>query len=654
MRQGRQPFLFVTEAVTRPTPSPPTMCSPPPLLVREFAHMATVVAASQCKDVVLTGSCALNVYLPLEYAFDVGDIDLFLHYELDDDTHREQLLHDFVGNLDRQYKAILASHKYAHAAVAIRVSNFWHSGAMTYQLSYGPVHFADVTAVPYSRIGSLFSRFPRTVVDVTLPNDEMGPPMTLAIASLEELLHRIVCTLRCSKTLDGFTGISASVNAWRIAKDGKRLRRFYDLYKRRLVSGTPRTWTMDTCTPFAHGVPIDDDGLLPLFGRTTHGAVHASFVDAFSDMSEIFAGIHRRLDGMTDRIQSCTVNSNFVEQHVAARQRSRRRLDDTLLRTRSRLKQVNDDAKGVCKEASETIDSLRMMVLLTQKDADKAYSQLSTHVAALHETVVAAVQCTGTELTLTSFAANFTSVSEAVAEADLLPFSLFSGRTCGLPAPIPIDSTEGLARANAYAASAASGTHADALRQLFARSMLATFMVTLEMLSRSRRPCGPAAAAEGPRVVIEPGWKDTGDMLSELARNIRVMKLGSTRRVVPLISKTGQLSVRVLEEMVADDDDFKSSSCIDFDALALPLANTEKDAVFAMCDSFITVLTTPLLAHACAIGAAVRTIAGSTHCIREAFTQLKKPNSSLTYQRLAASNTTATKLRKLATTGFVQ
>lgn len=621
--------------------------------------MATVIAASQCKDVVLTGSCALNAYLPVEYAFDIQDIDLFLHY--DDERDRDDLLREFVTNLDRQYKVISTNRKYGHATVALRVSNFWHSGAMTYQLTYGTVHFADVTAVPYGRIGVLFSRFPRTVVDVVLPNDEAGPPITLAIASLEELLHRIVCTIRCSKTLDGFTGISASVNAWRIAKDGKRLRRFYDLFKRRLVTMVPRTWTMDACTPFVHGVPIDDDSLLPLFGRSAHTMLHASFADAFATMTAAFSGMQTRLDGMAARVDTCITNSTFVMHHVASRQRSKRRVDDALLRTRSRLKKVNDDAKQTCKEASETIDALRMLVLMTQKDADKAYSQLSTHVAQLHDTVVAAVQCTGTDLTLTSFATNFTSVSEAVAEANLLPFSLFSKKTCGLPAPIPINSTEGLAIMNTYAASGASGTHADALRQLFARSMLATFMVTLEMLARSRVPESAHKHAASPScAVIEPGWKDTGDMLSELAVNIRSMKLGSTKRVVPLISKTGQLSVRVLEESCGDEGDCGAKSpssyspAINYDVLALPLASTEKDAVFAMCDSFITVLTTPLLAHACAIGASVRTIGASTHGIREAFAQLKKPSSSQTYQRLAATNTMAVKLRKLAVEGFVQ
>ena len=648
------------------------MCQPPPLLIREFAHAATVIAASHSRHVVLTGSCALNLYLPPAYAIDTQDIDLFLHYLSDGDdstSHRDALLQELLDDMSRQFHGIAARFKYTTTVMKLHVGNLWHSGAMTYQLSYGGVHFADITAVPYHRLDLLCHTFPRTSAEVKLPNDDTAPVLYIAVASLEELLHRIVCTLTCKRTLDGFNGISAATNAWRIAKDAKRLQRVYELFNARQLCIAPQRWNMEATTPYRHSVPIDTATLLPVFGKSTFSAVHDAFNVSFAAMMNMFGNMNDRLNGQASRVGACVRNVVFMTKHAASKERSRKRLDDSITRTRARLKTVNNDAKRMCKNASETIDALRMMVLMAQKDAERCYGTLVTSVETAHSTLLAAVQCTGTDITLTSFAANFTSISTAVADAKLMPFCLFSHRTCGFPAPIPIDTHAGLATLNAQAASGEHHTHADALRQLFARSLVATFVVILEMLSRSRMP-RPLPLKPTPSVdavvdvgVIEPGWKDTGDMLSTLARHVRSLSLSSKQRVVPLISKSGQLSIRVLEEAEVEanfsvrekaETGIGNWNKADVDMLVLPLADNEKDVVFAMCDSFITVLTTPLLAHACAIGSAVRTSAAAVQGVREALANVKKPSSSSMYQKLTATSSVAQQLRKIASEGFVQ
>ena len=623
--------------------------------------MAVVIAASRCKHAVLTGSCALNLYMPPSYAIDTQDIDFFMHYAEGDDV--DGALRVFVADVASEFRSVAFRNKYDTTQLLLRVTELWHSGCTTYQLYYGHVHFADVTTVPYKRIVTLLRTFPRTVVTVVPPHGAASPPLHVAVASLEELLHRIVCTVKCVQTVDGFNGMAATINAWRIAKDGKRLQRFYDLFKRRLVAVVPQTWLMDTATPYTHSVPIDDAVCMPVFGRSLYTQVSDAFRVALTNASACFATMESRLIGFGARVSSCSRDVTFLQTHAASKERSRKRLDNALMRTRTRLKKVNEEARTACRQASDAIDSLRMMVLVAQKDAERMHGQIVLHTAKLRDTVNAAVACTSTDVTLTSFENNFVSIAEAVADAELLPFSLFPKHGGGLlPRCAP--------RNNAPAFIAHGTVYANTMRKMFAHSMVSTIVVTMEMLARSRQSevevrVGPGSSASpptsspsssSPPFAIEPGWTDTGEMLGRIATHIRGLKLDDTRRAVPLVSKSGQFSVRILE--VEDDGDEAEHGLKSGDLLHsltgthVPITSVEHDAVFAMCDSFITVLTTPLLAHACAIGTAVRQACKATDDLHAAVIQLRKP-SPTTYEKLAATNVVAQSLRRVSKNGFV-
>ena len=734
--------IRVSAALMNSSSASSSMSMPPPLMLREFGHVAAVLAASHCQHAVLTGSCALNVYLPRAYAIDVNDVDFFLHYDSDDssnaDVIRDATIRRFLADVRTHFNTTAAKHGFDTSRLELRVGSFWHSGVMTYQLSYGAVHFADITTVPYRRAAAIQRVFPRTVTTVVLPSGCASPPLHVSVASLDELLHRVVSTIQCCRTLDGFNGISSSVNAWRIAKDGKRLQRIYDLFRRRLVTVMPQPWLMDAATPYLHTVPIDKAACLPVFGRPVHTEILAAFRDALTRVSGVFGVMENRLDGFATRVRRCTADATFLQKHAASKERSRRRQDDALLRTRNRLKVVNEQARAACKSAFETIDDLRLTVLMAQKETERMYSQIIKHTRDIDETVTAAVCCTGTDVTLTSFCTNFTSIAAAVSDAQLLPFSLFSGKTCGLPMQRP---------PGALATDVMGETYADSLRVLFANTMVATLVVTMEMLQRSRAAesatadatehdsdtsdtdasCHSTSSGSSIRsgfglgsglgsgsgsslsldtgdlnpdtrchatsrrsskqsskqscYVIEPGWKDTGEMLGQLALHVRSLRLDSTRRAVPIISKAGQLSIRIMEIEDSDGEaqgvhrhpraskrdasngvlytkgssGVKSkSTLLCAEGMDLPLRDSEKDAVFAMCDSFITVLTTPLLAHACAIGGSVRKVAASAESLRSVMASLRKPETSAVYQKLIASKATAQLLRRLTRDGFVQ
>lgn len=183
---------------------------------------------------VIFGSSALNVYLHPLFWFEAQDMDLLLAVEPDamsaDTT--ERLCHLFTAEL---YKAAdNANVLYPRLAL----STLFHNGMFTLHVRVADMDVADITLAPQHSRDHMDALFPVQFTQVA----GVGH---VRVLSLEELLHRIACTVQCAPLADGTQPIRREHNLWRVRKDTQRLQRLRILSSQGYLRAKPNAWAAD-------------------------------------------------------------------------------------------------------------------------------------------------------------------------------------------------------------------------------------------------------------------------------------------------------------------------------------------------------------------------------------------------------------------------
>lgn len=175
----------------------------------------------------LTGSCALNLYIPPEHALDPSDIDFLV---VVDTSHIP--LHSvhpaMVSVAERAVRRVndIMSRVLSYPSspmgpwISHRLVYHCNTSAFTCNLFCMGTKVGDLTLIELADDNKVSSLFPRLVVPVMIGTTSM--PMS--VCSSEELLYRIRCTLYNTGTADGL--LPGEDNQWRVVKDFKRLSLF--------------------------------------------------------------------------------------------------------------------------------------------------------------------------------------------------------------------------------------------------------------------------------------------------------------------------------------------------------------------------------------------------------------------------------------------
>ncbi len=214
-----------TAATAETTPMLPS--SPPPTPPLPAPHGPCFSSAPLPPQVwALTGSCALNLYIPLEYTLEPSDVDFLVVVDtsaLPPQSVRAAMIATAERAVRRvneiMTRALLSSHA-AGPWVTFRNHNHCNTSAFTCNLFCLNAKVGDLTFIELAQDLKVSAAYPRMCVPVVVGTTSM----MMCVCSSDELLYRIRCTVYNTGTADGLT--PGEDNQWRIVKDYKRLALF--------------------------------------------------------------------------------------------------------------------------------------------------------------------------------------------------------------------------------------------------------------------------------------------------------------------------------------------------------------------------------------------------------------------------------------------
>jgi hypothetical protein len=239
---------------------------------------AAVREAGAC--IRLTGSAALNLYMPYEQCVPANDVD-FLACAKDVETSARLFFDVYVAT----FAAAIMS------GVVPTVTLSWTvhadgAGARTMHLRLNSMlALVDVTFVPAAGHDAVLQLFP--VETTTVVFGRTAAPVQVDVAALDELLHRLQAACKGTATADG---LFTQFQIGRAQTCLSTLYRLRSLAQWDKISATPRPWD------FAYLVSEPPDV------RGAANGVVAAFRAAMVDMDSMAARIHERLDHMDARV----------------------------------------------------------------------------------------------------------------------------------------------------------------------------------------------------------------------------------------------------------------------------------------------------------------------------------------------------------------
>lgn len=208
------------------------------------AKQCLVYEAALAKEanVICFGSAALDLYIDPKMRFgETGehqDIDLLFvpHVWTGDGS---DALEAFV---ERVFDRVQSAFPLLPRHCLKSFINMTSIGMYCAHLSVKGRLFADVTQLSPDVDALVSARFPRKESVLHLPDPLHTPELSIRVASLEELLHRLVCISESEPAVDGLPVVSAQYNVPAIRKSRLRLCRLRELHRLSMVATTPCGW----------------------------------------------------------------------------------------------------------------------------------------------------------------------------------------------------------------------------------------------------------------------------------------------------------------------------------------------------------------------------------------------------------------------------
>jgi hypothetical protein len=196
---------------------------------KQLAEIAVLKVVGQLgpSRAVLYGSLALNAYLDPIFQYEHSDLDVIL--VVNTPAEYDRLLTDLAAAI----KTELAAAIHVTSLPAVECVYTFHGSDVTARLSVKKVHIADVTRQLAAQAARVVSAYPRKAVQVH------GLKKPIGIVSVEEILHRLECTVAGTPCVDQSFIPSVDDNAARVCKDRKRLGRLLYLKERRQLYCNP-------------------------------------------------------------------------------------------------------------------------------------------------------------------------------------------------------------------------------------------------------------------------------------------------------------------------------------------------------------------------------------------------------------------------------
>ena len=196
---------------------------------KQLAEAAVLKVVGQLgpSRAVLYGSLALNAYLDPIFQYEHSDLDVIL--VVNTPAEYDRLLRD----MSEAVKTELAAATGQSALHGVECVYTFHGSDVTARLSVKKVHIADVTRQLATQAAAVSGVYPRKLVQVHGVKEPIG------IVSVEEILHRLQCTVAGTPCVDQSFIPLVSDNAARVCKDRKRLGRLLYLKQQRQLHSKP-------------------------------------------------------------------------------------------------------------------------------------------------------------------------------------------------------------------------------------------------------------------------------------------------------------------------------------------------------------------------------------------------------------------------------
>ena len=248
---------------------------------RQLAHIIALHALSSEPRCVLYGATAINLYLDPAFWIDTLDLDVLCEASTDAEfnelvANMELALHQSLGELHME-------EQFWDCRITVKCSAVLAGCPRTVKLYIGALHVMDLSWHTAAQVKAIEQRYPRERAHVVT---SAFSPFDITVCSLNELLHRMACTVRNVPCADGLFVDALSpddaLHAYqqqRVRKDSMRLDRITLLHAmgRGYVRWSPRTWVVADVVTVTH----DDSYLL-----RTPLLIHAD-LGAFPDVAAI-------------------------------------------------------------------------------------------------------------------------------------------------------------------------------------------------------------------------------------------------------------------------------------------------------------------------------------------------------------------------------
>ena len=380
---------------------------------------------SRFNTLVLTGSTAINSYIDL-LTLHANDVDWFLTC-LHDPAVIDACVEDLCNLLDDLVQQWAANVPELYACVPLAQSRevVMHGRVPTIKLAYNRVHVCDITLVSPAMSAAVERVLPRRVMDVTVPMPAAGR-LVVKVVSVEEILHRIVCTITKCPTVDEFA--VPVLNGWRIAKDKHRLLRLMVLHRHGLLRTAPRLWVLDdrlvegdgdvdvsvylprlrTPQPAAPapvaGQLLNECGqaekaqpsppVLPVMPVMHSAGIASAFMDTTRAMNSVFDAIEGRLGRLASRVTRVSARATSLRSLRGETTATATTPDNTVrgrdLVVETMSTSMKDDATAPAFTATATAmaaarDAVALAVHVATTQAEARFTAVSARAAALEE-----------------------------------------------------------------------------------------------------------------------------------------------------------------------------------------------------------------------------------------------------------------------------